>query len=169
MNFETLLSTFPDKETAVLIAKEIANEPKRMQDLWDFAISTHEKSWRASWLMDKVYDEAPQLIIPYIPLMIQMIPELECESKQRQFLKLISIEPLPKAISGHFINRCFDLLISNATPVAVRVHAMQILFNFSQQEPDIKNELALIIREHMDEGTAGFRSRGKRILKQLQA
>lgn len=169
MNFEAILSTFPGKEAAVLIAKGIAIEPKNMPKLWEFATSEHKTSWRASWLMDKVYDEAPKLIIPYIPLMIQMIPELECESKQRQFLKLISIEPLPKAISGHFINRCFDLLVSNASPVAVRVHAMQILFNFSQQEPDIKNELALIIRKHMDEGTAGFKSRGKRILKQLQA
>jgi len=168
MNFEALLSTFPRKETAILIAKEIASEPKQMQKLWDFAIGTHEKSWRASWLMDKVYDEAPQLVRPYIPLMIELIPDLECQSKQRQFLKLISIEPLPKPISGHFINRCFDLLISNSTPVAVRVYAMQILFNFSQQEPDIKNELALVIEEHMNEGTAGFKSRGKRILRKLQ-
>jgi len=169
MDFEAILSTFPGKDAAALIAKEIAKEPKQMRKLWDFAISTHDKSWRASWLMDKVYDEAPELVRPYIPLMIDSIPELECQSKQRQFLKLISAEPLPKTISGHFINRCFDLLISKATPVAVRVYAMQILFTFSQQEPDIKNELALIIEEHMNDGTAGFRCRGKQILKKLQA
>ena len=169
MDFEAILSTFPGKEAAVLIAKEIANEPKSMDKLWKFATSAHEKSWRATWLMDKVYDEAPELVRPYIPQMIQLIPKLKCHSKQRQFLKLISTEPLPKKISGHFINSCFDLLISNATPVAVRVYAMQILFNFSQQEPDIKNELALVIEEFMIDGSAGFRCRGKRILKKLQA
>lgn len=169
MDFEAILSTFPGKEAAVLIAKGIANEPKQMPKLWEFATSSHKVSWRACWLIDKVYDEAPDLVRPYIPLMIELIPNLECQSKQRQFLKLISAEPLPKTISGGFINRCFDLLISNATPVAVRVYAMQILFNFSQQEPDIKNELALIIQEHMNEGTAGFRCRGKKILKKLNA
>lgn len=169
MDFEAILSTFPGKEAAVLIAKEIANEPKLMPKLWGFATGSHERSWRATWLMDKVYDEAPELIRPYIPQMIQLIPNLECQSKQRQFLKLISAEPLPKKISGHFINSCFDLLISNATPVAVRVYAMQILFNFSQQEPDIKNELALVIEEFMTDGSAGFKCRGKKILKKLQA
>jgi len=169
MNFESILSTFPGKEAAVLIAKEIANNPGQMPKLWEFATSSHERSWRATWLMDKVYDEAPELIRPYIPQMIQMIPNLECQSKQRQFLKLISAEALPKTISGDFINRCFDLLISNATPVAVRVYAMQILFNFSEQEPDIKNELALVIEEFMSDGSAGFKCRGKRILKKLNA
>jgi len=169
MDFESILSTFPGKEAAILIAKEIANDPKLMPKLWKFATSSHERSWRATWLMDKVYDEAPELVRPYIPQMIQMMPNLECQSKQRQFLKLISEEPLPKIISGDFINRCFDLLISNSTPVAVRVYAMQILFNFSQQEPDIKNELALVIEEFMSDGTAGFKCRGKRILKKLKA
>ncbi|MGZ2371489.1 hypothetical protein ACXR6G_17045 [Ancylomarina sp. YFZ004] len=169
MDFEAILSTFPGKEAAVLIAKGIAIEPNLMPKLWKFATGSHEKSWRATWLMDKVYDEAPELVRPYIPQMIQLIPNLECQSKQRQFLKLISAEPLPKTISGDFINSCFDLLISNATPVAVRVYAMQILFNFSQQEPDIKNELALVIEESMSDGSAGFKSRGKRILKKLQS
>jgi len=169
MNFETILSNFPGKKTAILIAKEIALEPKIMVNLWKFAISEHKQSWRATWLMDKVYDEAPQLIRPYLPLMIQLIPNLESESKQRQFLKLISNEPLPKNISGEFINCCFDFLISRSTAVAIKVYAMQILFNFSQIEPDIKNELAIIIEEQMNEGTAGFKSRGKRILKAIYA
>ncbi len=169
MDFEAILSTFPGKEAAVLVAKEITREPKHMPKLWEFAISSHEKSWRATWLMDKVYDEDPELIRPYLSSMIELIPTLKCESKQRQFLKLIGAEVLPKNISGEFINSCFDYLITSSTPVAVRVYAMQILFNFSQIEPDIKNELALIIEEHMNEGTAAFKSRGKRILKKLRA
>ncbi len=169
MDFEAILSTFPGKEAAMLIAKEISKEPKYMTQLWEFALRPEKNTWRATWLMDKVYDEAPELVRPYISQMIELIPNLECQSKQRQLLKLISSEPLPETISGDFINRCFDLLISNATPVAVRVYAMQILFNFSQQEPDIKNELSLIIEEHMNEGTPGFKSRGKLILRKLRA
>ncbi len=150
MDFEAILSTFPGKDAAELIAKEIAREPKHMSKLWEFAIGTHDKAWRATWLMDKVYDVAPELIRPYIPIMIELIPSLKCESKQRQLLKLISCEPIPKNVSGEFINCCFDYLISSSTAVAVKVHAMQILFNFAQQEPDLKNELALVIEECLD-------------------
>lgn len=169
MDFEAILSTFPGKEAAELIAKEIALEPRHMPKLWEFATNDHERAWRATWLMDKVYNEAPELIRPYIPKMIELIPSLKCESKQRQLLKLISCEPLPKNLSGEFINCCFDYLISSSTAVAVKVHAMQILFNFSQQEPDIKNELALVIEECMIDGTTGFKARGRKLLKNLKA
>ena len=169
MDFEAILSTFPGKEAAVLIAKEIAREPKHMPKLWEFAIGEHERAWRATWLMDKVYDEAPQLIRPYIPQMIKLISSLKCESKQRQLLKLISCEPLPQNVSGEFINCCIDYLIFSTTAVAVKVHAMQILFNFTQQEPDIKNELALVIEECMIEGTTEFNARARKLLKKLRA
>ncbi|MDE5424151.1 hypothetical protein L3073_18205 [Ancylomarina sp. DW003] len=169
MDFEAILSTFPGKDAAKLIAKGIAKEPGNMPKLWEFAISDHDKAWRATWLMDKVYDEAPELIRPYLSQMIELMPHLKCESKQRQLLKLISCEPLPKNVSGEFINCCFDYLISSSTAIAVKVHAMQILFNFAQIEPDIKNELALVIEEQMIEGTRGFNARGRKLLKNLRA
>jgi len=167
MDLGKLLDPFPIKKEAELVAKSIAKNPKHIKALWEICIGDEKHSWRSTWLMDKVYDIAPELVRPYIPKMIKLIPTLENESKQRQYLKLISSEPLPRNISGDFINRCFDLLISSTTAIAVKVHAMQILYNFSQKEPDIKNELALIIEEQMENGTAGFCSRGRKILKKI--
>jgi hypothetical protein len=168
MNLKELLDPFPMKKEAELVAHRIAEEPEYVNQLWEIAISNEKHSWRATWLMDKVYLINQDLIRPYLPQIIDMIPDLEDESKQRQLLKLISMEPLPKNISGSFINKCFDLLIASTTAVAVKVHAMQILFNFTQTEPDLKNELALIIEEQMENGTAGFCSRGKKLLKKLR-
>lgn len=168
MDLKELLDPFPMKKEAELVAHRIAEEPEYMHQLWEIAISNEKHSWRATWLMDKVYFINQDLIRPYLPQIIDMIPDLEDESKQRQFLKIISMEPLPKNISGSFINRCFDLLISSTTAVAVKVHAMQILFNFAQTEPDLKNELALIIEEQMENGTAGLCSRGRKLLKKLR-
>ncbi len=167
MHLEKLLDPFPVKEEAILVAQSIAENPKFLKDLWEICISNKKHSWRATWLMDKVYDIAPELVRPYIPKMIKLIPTLENESKQRQFLKLISAEPLPDNISGDFINRCFDFLISSTTAIAVKVHAMQILYNFSLKETDIQNELALIIEEQLENGTTGFCSRGRKILKKI--
>ncbi|RUT79858.1 hypothetical protein [Ancylomarina longa] len=167
MDFEKLLEPFPVKKEAELIAQSIANDPKNMNKLWEFAIGNAKNSWRASWLMDKVYDIAPELIRPYLNDMIALLPDLTNESKKRQFLKIISLEPLPENISGKFINHCFDLLMTGTTAVAVQVYAMQILYNFSIREPDIQNELALILTEQMENGTAGFCSRARKILKAI--
>jgi hypothetical protein len=168
MDLKKLLDPFPMKKEAELVAQSIAEDRKHVQQLWEWCISNEKHSWRATWLMDKVYDVDPNLVRPYIPKMIALIPELEDESKQRQYLKLISCELLPQDISGEFISRCFDLLINATTAVAVKVHAMQILYNFSFIEPDIKNELALILEEQMEHGTAGFCSRARKLLKKLK-
>ena len=167
MDFEKLLDPFPMKKEGNLIAQSIATDPKYMEELWNFTISDAKASWRAAWVIDKVYDVDPEIVRPYITKMIELVPNLENEGKTRHFLKIISQEPLPDEISGNFINHCFDLLVSNATAVAVKVHAMQVLYNFSLREPDIQNELVLILTEQMENGTAGFCSRGRKILKAI--
>lgn len=168
MNITEALSQIPNKEQAQLIAHSIVNEPQQMQALWEFSISEHKHSWRGTWIMDKIYELNPELIRIYLPQIIEMIPDLKNESKLRQFLKLISLEPLPQDISGLFINRCFDLLLNRSTAPAVSVHAMQILYNFSLMEPDIQNELQTILHELMEESSAGFKCRAKKILKKMK-
>lgn len=167
MDFEKLLDPFPIKKEAELVAQSIAKNPKHIKALWEICISNEKHSWRATWILDKVYDIAPDLVRIYIPQMIELIPSLTNESKLRQYLKLISLEPIPSNISGDFINYCFDALISTTSAIAIKVYAMQILYNFSLQEPDLQNELALVIEEQMENGSAGFCSRGRRILKAI--
>lgn len=165
MELKKLLDPFPVKEEAILVARSIAENPTYLNELWDICISNEKHSWRATWILDKVYDIAPDLVRLYLPQMIELVPSLTNESKLRQYLKLISLEPLPSNISGDFINYCFDVLISTTSTIAIKVYAMQILYNFSLQEPDLQNELALVIEEQMENGSAALYSRGRRILK----
>ena len=167
MELEKLLNPFPVKEEAILVAQSIAENPIYLKDLWKICISNAKHSWRATWILDKVYTIAPDLVRLYIPQMIELIPNLKNESKLRQYLKLISLEPLSKNISGDFINCCFDLLISRTTAIAIKVYAMQILYHFSLQEPDLQNELVLTIQEQMENGSAGYCSRARKIVKKL--
>jgi hypothetical protein len=45
--------------------------------------------------------------------------------------------------------------------------SMEILYRISQQEPEMKKELADSIEWRMQEETPGFRTHGKKLLKQL--
>ena len=167
MDLDQLLQPFPVKKEAELVAKTMAKHPETVEKLWAICTSNQKHSWRAAWLFEKLYKIAPDLVRPYIPKMIALIPELKNEGKLREFLRLICCEPLPEDVSGAFINRCFDLLQSPATPIAIRVHALQVLYIFSLKEPDIQNELVLIINEQMQHGSAGFRNRAKKILAKI--
>ena len=66
------------------------------------------------------------------------------------------------------LNFCLEVFTNAAEPVAVRVHAMQILYNIAQKEPDFSGELIELIENEMEyHGSAGLASRGKKLLKKL--
>jgi len=54
-------------------------------------------------------------------------------------------------------------------PIAIRVFAMTVLANLADTYPEIKGELIAVIEDQMPYGSAGFISRGKKILKKLKA
>jgi len=168
IDYKEILQKFPDKLEAIEMAKEAANDKDKLKSLWLLAKSKDKAAWRAAWIMDKVNDISPDGITPYIEEMIELSTKTNCQSKIRQFLKLISLHSLTKSVDGIFIGKCFDWLNDRKMPTAIRVYSMQVLYNFSQHEPDIKNELGECIEFHFDESSAGFRARGKRILRQLK-
>jgi hypothetical protein len=50
----------------------------------------------------------------------------------------------------------------------VKVFGMTVLANLCEKLPELKNELRIIIEDQMPYGSAGFKSRGSKILKKLQ-
>ena len=69
---------------------------------------------------------------------------------------------------GILIDLCFSYLVSERYPVAVKVHAMEIIYRHCLIYPELKKELIAIIRDQTDNNSVGFSSRGRRIIKQLQ-
>jgi hypothetical protein len=91
-------------------------------------------------------------------------------SKKRHLLKLISLNEIQQENMAALLNFCIDEFTNAAEPVAVRVYAMQILFNIAQKEPDFSGELIELIEHEMEyHGSAGIASRGGKLLKKLYA
>ena len=85
----------------------------------------------------------------------------------RNSMRILSSQDVPERLQGYLLEICFDFLMSTKVPVAIKVHAMQVIFNISQNEPDLLNELRMVIEEQMPYGTTGFKSRGRKILKRI--
>ena len=65
------------------------------------------------------------------------------------------------------MNNCFSFIESNTTAVAIRAFSFTTLYNLSKLYPEIENELKLVIEERWNNETAAFKSRAKKILKEL--
>lgn len=148
---------------------QIINSPGNIAILANIAlIGRHQKSWRAAWLMDKIHEKEPLLIKPFLPEMINQLQTEKSDGKKRHLLKLISLNKISEEFLGFLTDYCISVFTSAKEPIAVRVHAMQILHNIAQVEPDLKSEIRAIIETEIENHpSAGLESRGKKLIKSL--
>ena len=76
---------------------------------------------------------------------------------------------IPEKYAGKLYMLCQNYFENKEVPVAIRVFALQIMFNITEQEPDLKPELALLIENIITfDSNAGISNRGKKLLKKLK-
>ncbi len=156
------------KVDALICAEYIVKNPELLDFLFEIIKKEeHKKNWRAAWILDHVYASKPQLLNGYENRMIQLFMQTKSSSIQRIIGKLLSFSHIKDKADGDFLNKCFELLIAAQTPVAVKVHAMQLIFNISDKYPELKPELKIVIEENIPHNSVGFKSRANKILKKL--
>ncbi|WP_347838776.1 hypothetical protein [uncultured Draconibacterium sp.] len=157
-------------ENIELLSASQLNTPQGYNTLMQLALTdTRQRSWRAAYLADKIHDDHPALLHPYLPAIIEKLKTEKNASKRRHWLKLISMNRVEEEHFGFLFDYCIDVFTSGKEAVAVRVHAMQILYNISENEPDLKPEVLQIIENEMElHATAGIRSRGKKLSTKLR-
>lgn len=169
MNQQELLEIMESWENLNVLIKEIGNHPGHLDLLMYIALNSREPtSWRAAWMADKIHDNYPELIKPYLEKMIKQLNQSLQVGKKRHFLKLISLNEIPHKYYGFLTDYCLNALTSAKEPPAVRVHAMQVLYNISEKEPELKPELLAVIEHEMEcHATAGILSKGKKLAGKL--
>lgn len=166
---EDLIELIDSWENLDFLVREISINPELFSELMEIALyNPAQKTWRAAYLAEKIHDEYPELLLPYLGKMIQQLKVEENSSKKRHFLKLLSMNQIPEKQYSFLMDYCLNTFDSDKEPPAVRVHAMQILFNISEEEPELKPEILAII-EHETEyhATAGIRARGLKLAEKL--
>jgi hypothetical protein len=158
-------------ENLAILVRYIADYPEHLDIIMKKALDDSQpENWRAVWMVDKIHERHPELVIPYLPAMTSFLMTTQNASKKRHLLKLISLNEIQQENMAALLNFCIDEFTNAAEPVAVRVYAMQILFNIAQKEPDFSGELIELIEHEMEyHGSAGIASRGGKLLKKLYA
>ncbi|MFA5327538.1 MAG: hypothetical protein WC384_07085 [Prolixibacteraceae bacterium] len=156
-------------ETITLLSKYFAQQPDQLDILIKIAFDDSETfTWRAAWMIDKIHEENPELIIPYFPAITEFVLHTKNSGKRRHFLKMLSLHDIPDENMALLLNFASDIFSDASEPVAVRVHAMQILFGIALKEPDFSGELIELIEHEIEYyGSAGIASRGRKLLKKL--
>ena len=156
-------------ENIALVVRHISDFPENLDRLMSIATNDEQdKSWRAMYLAEIIHEKHPELIVPFLPVMTEFLLTTQNASKKRHLLKLISLNDIPEEKLALLLNFCIEEFTNAVEPIAVRVHAMQILFNIAQKERDFTGELISLIENEIEfHGSAGISSRGGKLLKKL--
>lgn len=149
------------------IVAEICTNPKRMEELMDLFIDGPSKiTQRAAWPLSFVAQQHPEYLTEYYSLLVKQLCNKETHpSVLRNILRSFQYTEIPKKHQGKVLNRSFELLNDNKIAIAIRVFSMTVIFNLTKSYPDIIPELRASIEKMLPDGSAGIKSRGKKILK----
>jgi hypothetical protein len=169
MDFRSLLADIPSGVGKDLLIAEVIKSKTHFKTLLQLAL--HDKdplAWRACWVLDGSDELKPGMARRHIPQIVQALPQLESKGTLRSLLRLLSRYDIPEEEQGLLIDLCFSYLVSELYPVAVKVHAMQIIYKHVLLYPELKDELVAVIEDQMANNSVGFKSRGSRLIKQME-
>lgn len=168
-----LTELLPDtgKRTAIHAAEVAIKNKRLMTQLLHTAFTEkHPMSTRAANTLEIIDHKRPDLIRPLYNKIINAFPSFSVDGQKRCLLKIFTrhVNELDEELLGLLLNVCFNFLSSSSESVGVKAYSMMILFDISKREPDIKNELAVIIQNQFEESSKAFQSLGRKILKKLR-
>lgn len=170
MNLESEILREHSKTQCVRIARWIGTDKRRFKQLMDlFLKGEYRITQRAAWIIGHCADKHAELVIPYIDRMIgRMVDANVHDAVKRNVVRILQDIEIPRRLAGKVATICFEWLASAKEPVAVKVFSMSVLANIAKKEPDLKNEIRILIDQQMPTGSGGFKSRGKKVLRQLE-
>lgn len=169
MSFKERLAQGHSKEITQSIVKEVCNNPKKMDDFMQTFIEGPMRiTQRAAWPLGFIAQQKPKLLDPYYPILIRELDNNKNhQAVTRNILRALQFTVIPKKYQGAILDRCFNYLCDSNQPIAIKAFSMTVAYNLSKIYPEITPELRASIQNLLPEGSPGIKSRGNKILKQL--
>ena len=152
------------------IVNYIGHDPKKFAELVHvFLRGSYRVTQRAAWPLSYCIERYPDLLKPHFRKILTQLGKKNIhDSVKRNTLRMLQFVHVPKAHQGITTDLCLAFLADVKEPVAIRVFAMTVLANIAKEVPELKNELIPLIEDQIPYASAGFISRGGKVLKQLK-
>ena len=169
MNLREEILKEHSKAQCTKIVKWVCSNQQRFDELFNlFLNDEYRVVKRSAWPMSYCVDAHPSLITKHWKELMHHLkkPNLHDAVKRNSIHVMQDIE-LPQAYHGKIIDLCYTYLESPKKSLAVKVFSMSVIANLAKHYPEIKPQLKLIIEDQLPQKSAGFKSRAKRVFKQL--
>ena len=165
---EDSLRSLHSKKSVLKIVKYIGHDHKKFDELIDFCFGEDELlAQRAAWPLRYCAENNPGFADKHVKKILKRLRKPGHNGIRRGLLCTMEHMDIKGRYAAESISICFELMNNRKEFIAVKVFAMAMLAKFCKKYPEIAGELKSSIETGMDFETAAFRSRGRRILNQL--
>lgn len=169
MDIQLALTQHHSKAITDKIVKYVGNDPARFSLLVNIYLKgPYRITQRAAWPLSICVMAHPKLIDEHLARILKFVKQPgNHDSVKRNTVRLLQFIEIPKRYHGKVIDMCFGYLTDLKEPIAIKVFSMTVLANLVKGIPELKEELRITIEDQMPYGSAGFVSRGRKVLKTL--
>lgn len=177
------LLTYTDaaRKNRLQAALWVLKHPETFEELLQFAFKNDpEISHKANWVLEFVCLEKLELLFPHLDYFFEKLPSVKEDSSVRPLAHICELlciqyyKEKESAFQKYFsekhketlIEVCFDWLITQQK-VACEVRAMTCLYELGTEKDWIHPELKTVLEQNIHSSSAGYKSRGRKILQKL--
>ncbi len=169
MNLKEALLADRSRKLTEKVARYVGADTTRFKELMKlFFCSETILTQQAAWIMNVCVEKHPFLVNPFLEKMIDNLAKPVHDGVKRSTVRVLQDVEIPEKLIGKTADHCFTLLTKSSEPVAVKVFSMSVLLKIAKKEPELKNELKIIIEDQMPFAKPAFLSRGREVLKELE-
>jgi hypothetical protein len=169
MNLSATIEKEHSKTQCDKIVRYVGDNADRFAELMQlFLNGEYRITQRAAWPMSYCVRLHPDLIKPYFGKILPLLQKPGVHNAVvRNIVRLLQFVTIPKRYHGQLMDTCFTFIASNDAAIAIKAFSLTILENLSNEYPDIKPELKLVIEERWPYESAAFKSRARKVLKKI--
>lgn len=158
------------KQQAMKLVYWVSNDPKRFDELMKLYFSNEEKvSQRTALALGYIFEKQPEFFYPYLPKMVAQLDEKVHDALIRCTFKVLTLLDIPENLESIVLDKAYKFFSTGNYPPAIKVYAMQTIFNIAQKYSELQPELKASIEMQLPNGSAGFKNRAEKLLKKLKA
>ncbi len=157
------------KAQTMRVVEWVGHDAGRLETLMEiFLGNEYRLTQRSAWAVRYVSEKAPELMAPWLPKIVARLREPGIhDAVKRNALNVFEPLEIPDNLQDDLADLCFGYLAEPKEALAIRCASMTVLEKICRKIPELKPELRLLIEEHFEHGTAGFKSRARKVLEKL--
>jgi len=151
------------------IVEWVGQSQKRFDELFNLFINDEYRVvQRAAWPVSYCVKKYPSFIKNHFEELIKKLQEPGVhDSVKRNSMRLLEAIQIPEKFQGSIMDIAFNYIASPTEATAIKAFSITVLGNMAIQYPEIIPELKTIIEEQFEKEKPAFKSRAKRLFKEL--